>query len=70
MRTTFLIAADIAQRTPEVANTLPSIKVKPQESPDMRVMTSTNSDSSSIYLTSVPISEFISKRTKKEPKII
>jgi len=29
MRTTFLIAADIAQRAPEVVNTLPSIKVKP-----------------------------------------
>jgi hypothetical protein len=36
----------------------------------MRVLTTRNSEASSLYLTSVPVSDFISKKTKKEPKII
>lgn len=36
----------------------------------MRVSTTGNSEASSLYLTSVPISDFISKKKKKEPKLI
>jgi len=65
-RSTFNVAAEIAQRAPDVKSTLPTIKAKSPESLRNITLTPTPSDLDNIYLTSLPIEDYQYSKLRKE----